>query len=392
MNKTTLSLCVLSSVVAATVTNVLLREGTTTPVLAQALVRRPTAPATDFRAPAANQLQPAINDDASLTAEEKINIAVYEKANRGVVNITTRIIRPDFFLVEEASEGAGSGSILDKQGHILTNFHVVENAREVYVTLFNGETYEAAPVGLDPQNDMAVLRIEAPMEVLFPIEIGGSNRLRVGQKVIAIGNPFGLERTMTVGIVSSLNRTLPSKNGRTMKSIIQIDAALNRGNSGGPLLNTRSQLIGMNTAIASRTGENTGVGFTIPVSTIRRVVPQLIENGRVIRPDIGIARVYETGSGLVIHTLRPGGPAEQAGLRGFRVIRERRRRGPIIYEQTRIDPNYADTIITVDEQPVQTADDFLSMIEAKQPGDKVTLSILRENQPQRVTLQLGVSE
>jgi S1-C subfamily serine protease len=334
----------------------------------------------------------AVADDG-LTAEERVHIAVYERVNRSVVNITTRIVQPEmFFMLEPPSEGAGSGSVLDYEGHILTNYHVIEGAQEIRATLFNGETYDAALIGADPVLDMAVLRIEAPREILFPVQFGDSSTLRVGQKVCAIGNPFGLERTMTVGIISSLNRTLQSKTGRTMKSIIQIDAALNQGNSGGPLLDSRGRLIGMNTAIASRTGENTGVGFSIPVNSIHRVVPQLIANGRVIRPDIGISRVYQTERGLIIATLAPGGPAEQAGLRGFRVIRERRRQGMFVYEETRIDRDYADLIVAVDGVRVKTADDLLSAIERKEPGDEVTVSVIRDGAPMNVRVVLGASD
>ena len=270
------------------------------------------------RAPGVADTEPAaVADDAGwgdFTAEERVNISVYDKANRGVVHIMTKATSPDsFFALEVPAEGSGSGSVLDRRGNILTNYHVVEGAKEIRVTLFNGETYDAQLIGRDPANDIAVLRIEATPEVLFPIELGDSSRLRVGQRVFAIGNPFGLERTLTVGTLSSLNRRLPSRTGREMKSIIQVDAALNRGNSGGPLLGSRGLLIGMNTAIASSTGENTGVGFAIPVNTINRVVPQLIEQGRVIRPVIGIESVYETDHGLVIIRLvregRPSAPA-----------------------------------------------------------------------------------
>jgi S1-C subfamily serine protease len=329
----------------------------------------------------------------NFTAEERVNISVYDRVNRSVVNITTRVVQPDMlFMLEPPSEGAGSGSVLDREGHILTNYHVIEGAQEVRVTLANGETYEAGLMGADPVYDMAVLRIDAPREALFPVEFGDSSALKVGQKVFAIGNPFGLERTMTVGIISSLNRTLKSRTGRTMKSIIQIDAALNQGNSGGPLLDSRGRLIGMNTAIASRTGENTGVGFAIPVNNIGRVVPQLIENGRVIRPDIGITRVYQTEQGLVVATLAPGGPAERAGLRGFRVIRDQQRRGIFVYEETRIDREYADLIIAVDGEPVRSADDLLSAIERKKPGDEVTVTVIREGRRLNVAVVLGAGE
>jgi S1-C subfamily serine protease len=282
--------------------------------------------------------------------------------------------------------------VLDQAGHILTNFHVIESAKQVKVTLFNGETYDAKLVGADPVYDIAVLRIEAPRDLLFPVELGDSSGLRVGQHVYAIGNPFGLERTMTTGIISSLNRSLPSRNGRTMKSIIQLDAALNRGNSGGPLLDSRSRLIGMNTAIASHTGENTGVGFAIPVNSISRVVPQLIQNGRVIRPDLGITRVLQTDQGLVIATLTPGGSAERSGLRGFRIVKNQRRFGPFVSEEVQIDRDYADLIVAVDGQPVKSADDLLSAIERRQPGEEAVVTVFREGRQVNVGVVLGAEE
>jgi S1-C subfamily serine protease len=281
---------------------------------------------------------------------------------------------------------------LDQEGHVLTNFHVVEGANEIRVTLADGQTYDAGLVGRDPANDIAVLRIEAPRESLVPVELGDSSGLRVGQRVFAIGNPFGLERTLTVGTLSSLNRRLPSRTGRDMKSIIQVDAALNRGNSGGPLLNSHGQLIGMNTAIASSTGENTGVGFAIPVNTIKRVVPQLIEHGRVIRPVIGIASVFETNRGLVIIELVPGGPAERAGLSGFRLMTKRERRGPFVYERQYIDREHADVILAADGKPVRSGDELLDLVDAKKPGDQMIVRILREGREVDVLVILGASE
>lgn len=324
--------------------------------------------------------------------EERTHIRVYELANRSVVHITTKANQRELLFLEVPAEGAGSGSILDQQGHILTNYHVVEGAQEIRVTLHNGNSYEAGLVGYDPPNDMAVLRISAPAEDLVPIQVGDSSRLKVGQIVYAIGNPFGLERTMTTGIISSLNRSLPTRAGRTMKSIIQIDAALNRGNSGGPLLDTRGRLIGMNTAIASSTGENTGVGFAIPIDAVKRVVPQLIAHGKVTRPEAGISRVYQTEQGLVIATLTAGGPAERAGLRGFRVVREQRRRGPFTYEERKIDRSQADLIVAVDGEKITTADAFLSLIERHQPGERAIITVLRDNQLIDIPITLGAGE
>ena len=330
--------------------------------------------------------------DDGLTPDERVNIHVYEKGNRSVVNITTLTVRADFFFREVPAEGSGSGSVLDKAGHLLTNHHVIDGAREIMVTLYDGNSYAAQLVGVDEVNDIAVLKIDAPPETLFPVDVGDSSQLRVGQKIYAIGNPFGLERTMTTGIISSLNRTLPSRSGRLMKQIIQIDAALNRGNSGGPLLNSRGELIGMNTAIASTTGQNTGVGFAVGANVIHRVVPQLIRNGRVIRPDVGITRVMETEQGLLVATLSEEGPAERAGIRGFTIIKETRRRGPFIYEQANIDRSNADLIVACDGKKVANVDDLLSIVEAKRPGETVVLTIVREGRQSDVTVQLGAGE
>jgi S1-C subfamily serine protease len=324
--------------------------------------------------------------------EERVNISVYENCNRSVVNINTKVVNQALMLFESMQEGAGSGSVLDKRGHILTNYHVVEDAREIEVTLYDGKQYDARLVGRDPPSDVAVLRINAPPESLFPIRFGDSSRLKVGQRVFALGNPFGLDRTLTTGIVSSLNRTLPSRNNRTIKSIIQIDAAINPGNSGGPLLDSHGRMIGMNYAIASRTGQNTGVGFAIPVSIVARVSPQLIQRGHVIRPDTGITRVFQSERGLLVATMTPGGPAEQAGLRGIRIVRERKRQGPFVYETESIDRSAADLIVAVDGEPITTGDEFLDLVESKRPGEEVTLTIIRQGREQDVRLRLGAGE
>ena len=328
-----------------------------------------------------------------LSDQERVNIAVYENVNRAVVNINTRGVREgDFFFMEVPTEGEGSGSVIDKAGHILTNYHVIADAREIDVTLFDASKYRARLVGHDQANDIAVLSIDAPQELLHPVEFGDSSNLKVGQHVYAIGNPFGLERTLTIGIISSLNRTLPKRSGRTLKSIIQTDAAINPGNSGGPLLDSHSRLIGMNTAIASRSGENTGVGFAIPVATIERIVPQLIERGHVVRPQTGIEAVYTTDRGLLIQSLVPGGAAERAGLQGPKLIRERRQQGRLVYEYRSVDPTAADLIVAVDGKKVSTVDEFLTAIEAHQPGDEVTLTVLRQRREVQVKLQLSESE
>jgi S1-C subfamily serine protease len=329
------------------------------------------------------------NHAGEFTPEERVNISVYDQVNRSVVNINTKGVREgDFFFFEVPTEGAGSGSVLDKSGHILTNFHVIADARQIEVTLYDGSTHSATLVGHDAASDVAVLRINASGDLLFPVTLGDSSHLKVGQRVFAIGNPFGLERTLTTGIISSLNRRIPGREGRTLKSLIQTDAAINPGNSGGPLLDSHGRLIGMNTAIASRTGQNTGVGFAIPVSNISRIVPQLVEKGRVIRADIGIAKVYEGERGLMIAEVVPHGPAEKAGLQGPHVFR--RQRGP--FTEYRIDRSAADTIVSVDGVKVTTADEFLTEIENKQPGDEVTLIVLRQAREVAVRIRLGESQ
>jgi S1-C subfamily serine protease len=314
------------------------------------------------------------------TPEEQTNIAVYEAVNRSVVNINTKAtVATGLFLLEVPSEGAGSGIVLDARGHVLTNFHVIEGAKEIQVLLVDGSGHAATVVGVDPATDTAVIRIDnVPENLLQPVAFGDSADLRVGQRVFAIGNPFGLERTLTTGIISSLNRSLPTRTGRTIKSIIQTDAAINPGNSGGPLVDSGGRLIGMTTAIASRTGQSSGVGFAIPVGTLTRIVPQLIQRGKVIRPDAGISRVFQTDAGLLVATLAPGGPAERAGVRGFRVVRERRRQGPFMVETERVDRTGADLVVAVGSQQVKSADDFLTAIETRNPGETVLITVVRE--------------
>ncbi len=307
------------------------------------------------------------------TPEEQVNIAVYEQVKRSVVKIATEE-EDRRLLFESVSKGEGSGSVLDRQGRILTNFHVVDGARQIQVTLFDGNTYTARLVGQDPATDVAVIKIDAPPASLFPVNFGNSTQLRVGQRVFAIGDPFGLDCTLSTGIIASLNRNnlLPSRQrGRFLKSVIQIDAAINPGNSGGPLLDSHARLIGMNTAIASNTGESAGVGFAIPVATIARVVPQLIREGKIRRPETGIAVVYQTERGLVINKLTAGGPAESAGLHGPKITRQQRRQGPFVYEYQTIDRSAADLIVGVDGKPTKTTDDFLDAIESHHPGEQV---------------------
>ncbi len=337
-------------------------------------------------APAPIGFEPAWYDAAGMTPDEAVNVAVYENVNRSVVNINTLGLRAEgFFLMATPERGNGSGSVLSQDGHILTNYHVVEGARQVAVTLYDGETYSAELVGSDPVNDIAVLKIDAPAESLFPIMLGDSESLRVGMRVFALGNPFGLDRTMSEGIISSLNRSLEVQENWIIQSIIQIDASINPGNSGGPLLDAHGQMIGMNTAIASRVNQSAGIGFAIPISLIHRVVPELIEHGRVIRGNIGISSVTIVDEGLRIAILDEGGPAERAGLRGPEI--ERRRTGPLVFES--VNRAAADIIVAVDGNPVPTVADLQGILADKRPGDVVNVTVLRQGEIAEVAVELG---
>jgi S1-C subfamily serine protease len=328
----------------------------------------------------------------AMTAEEAVNVSVYERANRSVVNISTTTLRPESLFISTEVEGNGSGIVLDQSGRILTNHHVIKGSKKVTVTIFNGDAYPATLVGQDADNDIAVLQINAPQNVLFPVPWGDSSNLRVGQHVIAIGNPFGFERTMTTGIISSLNRQLPSKTKHRFHSLIQVDAALNQGNSGGPLLNSRGELIGMNTAIATRSGDNAGIGFSIPINTIKRVVAQLVATGRVVRPTIGILQVFETDRGLLVVNVTPGGPAEQAGVQGSRLTRRKNRIGVLAIEQDVVDHSQSDLIVGIDGKVVKQSDDLLGVIEAKKPGDQVVLTVVRNSQSLQIPIVLGAAD
>jgi S1-C subfamily serine protease len=325
--------------------------------------------------------------------EEQVNISVYEKVNRGVVNIDTKANRNQLWFLggAEMEEGSGSGWVLDREGHIVTNHHVIAGSDIVSVALIGSDDpFPARLVGSDPQNDIAVLKIQAPPELLFPVSIGESKTLRVGQKIFAIGNPFGLEQTMTVGIISSLNRTLRSKAGRLIKSIIQIDAALNQGNSGGPLLDSDGKLVGMNTAIATLTGENTGVGFAVPDNTIRRVLTQMVQFGEVRRASLGIDLFWKTAQGVGVARAVENGPAFNAGIRGLRVERKVVRSGNRLFETIEADKNSADRILEINGIEVNSTDDLQDALDRFEPGQQVNVTILREGRRQTVSLTLGL--
>jgi S1-C subfamily serine protease len=334
------------------------------------------------------QEAPAPPEDVlkDLEPDERNNIRVYNATNKGAVNITTEAESSGFF-GDETSTGTGSGFVIDKLGHIVTNYHVVQRVDSVRVTLFDGATHEARVVGADPSTDVAVLQVRVPEDKLFPLTLGDSSGVMVGQKVLALGNPFGLERTLTSGIVSSLDRSIKAKNGRPIKGMIQTDAAINPGNSGGPLLNSKGQVIGMNTAILSQVGQSAGISFAVPINAISRILPQLIENGRVIRADLGITRVYTTSEGLLVLEVTDGGPAERAGIQPIKVRIER---GLGFIRRTLV-PETADLIVAIEHKRVRNVDDLLTEVEKHRPGEIVRVTVVRDGKPMDVRVQLGQS-
>ncbi len=326
-----------------------------------------------------------------ITEDEKNNIAVYEKAADGVVNITSIAVQLDFFFNPFPTQGSGSGSIIDLKGHILTNHHVVANAQKLEVTLADGSKWPAKLVGSDPDNDLAVIKIDAPREKLKVIPMGDSRNLRIGQKVLAIGNPFGLERTLTTGVISSLGRTIRSDAGYLIEDVIQTDAAINPGNSGGPLLNSEGEIIGINTAIVSPSGGSVGIGFAIPVNTAKRVIPELISKGFVSYPYIGatiqslipeIAQFLKlkVDRGAMIAEVVKGGPADKAGLRGGT---QRVQIGNMIVIVG------GDVVVKADQQEIKTHDDLIRYIREKKPGDTILLKVYRKGDFKEIKVTLG---
>jgi len=326
----------------------------------------------------------------ALTDDEKNNVTIYQKASPSVVNVISTVITRDFFLNAIPREGSGSGSIIDARGHVLTNNHVIRDAKKLEVTLADGSKWPATLVGTDPDNDLAVIKIDAPADKLKPLPLGDSQKLQVGQKVLAIGNPFGLGLTLTTGIISSLGRNIRSEVGTMIEDLIQTDASINPGNSGGPLLNSEGEIIGINTAIISPTGGSVGIGFAIPVNTAKRIVPQLIAKGYVTYPWAGasvqplfpeLARVLKlkVERGAMVVEVTPGGPADKAGLRGGN---RQMQAGNV---QLMVG---GDVITRVNQREVKDADDLIKYIREQKPGDAATLRILRDGQFKEVNITL----
>jgi S1-C subfamily serine protease len=324
----------------------------------------------------------------SLDAEEQNNIRVYHNNIPAVVNITSRAVTFDFFYGLVPQEGQGSGFVIDKDGHILTNYHVIADARQLEVTMHNRKKYRATVVGTDRSHDLAVIQIKAPD--LTPAVLGDSRNLQVGQKVYAIGNPFGLAGTMTRGIVSSI-RSVQEPDGMRIEDAIQTDASINPGNSGGPLMNWRGEVIGINTMIASSVGQSAGIGFAIPINTAKAVLNDLVTLGRVRRPALGVRTIpigpeladqmgLPVDYGLLIVQVVPGGAADRAGLKGGS---ERAYLGniPIMLG--------GDLIVAVDGEKVSDQQDLAQLMNNHRAGDTVRLTIYRGKQKMDVNVQLG---
>ncbi len=319
-----------------------------------------------------------------LDAGEQATIDLFQRASPAVVFITSIALRRDYFSLRatQVPRGSGTGFIWNRHGHIVTNFHVIADAEAFQVTLADRSSWEARLVGIAPQKDLAVLRIDAPGELLTPIAVGTSDGLLVGQTVYAIGNPFGLDQTLTTGVISALGREIDSMAGYPIRQVIQTDAAINPGNSGGPLLDSAGRLIGVNTQIVSPSGAYAGIGFAIPVDTVNWVVPALIENGRLERPTLGITmlearQVRGLGlDGALVINVAPGSGAERAGVRGT----YRDRLGRVIL---------GDIVVEVEGTPIRTTDDLALSLERHQVGETVEIVVLRDGERVRLQVRLG---
>lgn len=319
------------------------------------------------------------------TSMEGIISAVLEDVRDSVVHITSVRIQRDFFFRPIPVEGTGSGFIISKDGYIITNNHVIKDASKLTVTLASGEEYKAELVGSDPMTDTAVIKIDA--QGLDPVEMGNSEKIKVGQFAIAVGNPYRLDNTVTLGVISALNRTISTDEGYKIKGVIQTDAAINPGNSGGPLVNTKGEVIGVNTAILSTTGAYQGIGFSIPINTVKRVTSDIIEKGKVIRPWLGITGMsmtqdlaqsfdYPVEEGVVVVTVVEGGPCDKAGLKGSET-----KQGLIV--------SLGDVITEIDGREVDSMETLLEMLKDYEAGDSVILTFYRNGEKRSVKLELG---
>ena len=329
---------------------------------------------------------PAGITNPAVAPDEQNNIEVYRKLSPGVVNVHSTSYSRDFFGYAQPREGSGSGSVIDQAGHILTNHHVIEGATKVAVSFGGQKNYAATVVGRDPDTDLAVIKlVEMPREGLTVIPLGDSDRLEVGQKVLAIGNPFGLDRTLTTGVISGLQRPIRARNDRPIEGAIQTDASINPGNSGGPLLDSHGRMIGINSQILSPSGASAGVGFAVPVNIAKRIVPQLIRSGQVRRPKLGISsrdvaqlrdRIeLPVSEGVLIWQVASGGPAANAGLRG-------------LTQTENGDVEIGDIIVGMDGEKLDNADDLYRLLDKHEIGDVAQVQILRNGRRTTVPVRL----
>lgn len=329
----------------------------------------------------AEKAPPAISDPSTVSDEQN-NIEVYKAVSPGVAFISTTSYTQDFWGDVQEGRGTGSGSVIDQEGHILTNYHVIEGAQKLTVSFGGDKVYPATYVGGDPDTDLAVIKFDPPAGGLTVVPFGDSDKLVVGQKVLAIGNPFGLDRTLTTGVISGLQRPIRARNGRPIDAAIQTDASINPGNSGGPLLDKYGRMIGINSQILSPAGGSVGVGFAIPVNTAKRVIPQLIQFGEVRRPKLGailpsISDLRDQGyrmpveQGLLVYQVAPNSPAAAAGLRGISPT------GVI-----------GDIIVSADGQPMRDLDDLYRLLDKKQFGETIQLEVLRDGRKITVPVKL----
>jgi putative serine protease PepD len=332
--------------------------------------------------------------DAALTDDESINVRVYRQASPAVANILTKATEYDFFMDPVPVEGAGSGFVIDPKGYILTNNHVVEGAQTIEVVLGDQSRYPAKVVGADPRNDVALIKIEPKSKPLVALTLGDSSAIQVGQKVLAIGNPFGFQSTLTTGVVSAIGRTVQTSQTTFIDEAIQTDAAINRGNSGGPLINSHGEVIGINSAIYTPTGTTAGIGFAIPINTAKRIAHDLIADGRVHQAFLGVETISVGGGlaealdlpvqdGLLVQTVTRGGPAAQSGVHGGdRIAQAGMRRFYI----------GGDVITAIDGQKVSTQLDVNLALNKKRPGDSVTVTVYRGGKKLDIPVKLGERE
>ncbi|MGN0728181.1 S1C family serine protease [Treponema sp.] len=349
-------------------------------------------------APYAFEVLPVITENNSYTQDEAQNISVYEKCNEAVVNITTKVMGYNWFYEPIVTEsGSGSGSIIDKRGYVVTNVHVIEKASVITISLADGSSYEGTVVGQDAESDIAVLKFNPSKDAeLKTISFGNSDSLKVGQRVIAIGNPFALERTMTTGIISGLGRPIQKSANVIIRNMIQTDAAINPGNSGGPLLDSQGRMIGINTMIYSSSGSSSGVGFAIPASTARRVVSDLLKYGKVNRGVMKISLVqntarianfagYNISSGMIVSAVKKGSKAELGGIKG----------GTKAVQYGTFNPQTiylgGDIITEINGIKVSKLADYYSAIEDKVPGDIVTVTVYRNKKFEKLKIELESS-